>query len=333
MKHSPPNRLQLNRRDVLAMGALAATSRAFAQSAGPYPAKPISVLVGLQAGTGSDVGVRAVTEKLSALLRQPITVENLPGAGGQLAAARALRAPADGYALFALSSATVTAGPILDKNAGFDPLKDLVPVATIATIPSAFFVRPDLPVRTLREYIAMAKAKPDALTYASGGMGSAQHIGMEIFKSMTGIAVMHIPYRGSVQAVTDAVGGRVDSGLQGLSTVLPYIRSGRLRALAATGTARTNLLPDLPTVKELGIADFVYEPWTALFAPAGTPPDVIGALNAAVRRVIAEPEFKARFEAIGLEVAPDTPEQLGARLRIEYSSTATIVRERGIKAE
>ncbi len=333
MTHRTRTPAGISRRELLALGLAASTGAAHAQSASAYPAKPISMLVGLQAGTGSDVGVRGVTERLSALLRQPITVENLPGAGGQLAAQRALRAPADGYALFALSSATVTAGPILDKNAGFDPLKDFVPVATVATIPSVFFVRPDLPAQSLKDFIAAAKARPGGLTYASGGMGSAQHIGMEIFKSLTGISVVHIPYRGSVQATMDAVGGRVDSGLQGLSTVLPYIRSGKLRALAATGVARTNLLPDLPTVRELGIADYTYEPWTAFFAPAGTPPDVVAALNGAVRRVVSDPEFRARFEAIGLEVAADTPEQLAARLRTEYTNTAKIVRERGIKAD
>lgn len=302
-----------------------------AQSA--YPSKPISILVGLQAGTGSDVGVRVLAERLSTALKQPIPVDNLPGAGGQLAATRGMKAPADGYQLIALSSATVTALPILDPNVGFDPFKDLVPIAMVATIPSVFFVRPDLPAKTLKEFVADAQARPGRLTYASGGNGSAQHIGMEIFKAMNKIAVVHIPYKGSGQATVDVAGGRVDSGVQGISTVLPYLKTGKLRALASTGDTRSALLPELATVKELGLGDFVYEPWTALFAPAGTPVEVVNTLNAAVRKIAADPEFKARFETLGLGAQDDTPQRLAARMKADFTSTAQVVRERSIKPE
>ncbi len=317
----------------LATACLAGLVPLAALAQGAYPAKPISVLVGLQAGTGSDVAVRVLMEKLSVSLKQTITVDNLPGAGGQLAALRGVKAAPDGYFLVALSSATVTALPILDPTVGFDPLKDLVPVALVATIPSVFFVRPDLPARSLKEFIANAKAQPGRMTYASGGNGSAQHIGMEVFKAMNNIAVVHIPYRGSGQATIDVAGGRVDSGLQGLSTVMPYLKTGKLRALASTGETRSTQMPDLPTVKELGLGNYIYEPWTAIFAPAGTPPEVVNTLNAAVRKIVAEPEFKARFESLGLGTLEESPQSLAARLRSDFTSTATIVREKNIKAD
>ncbi|MDO9435829.1 tripartite tricarboxylate transporter substrate binding protein [Hydrogenophaga sp.] len=330
MRTQHPLRHRLLRQTVLCLAALLP----FASSAqGAYPSKPISILVGLQAGTGSDVGVRVLAERLSAALKQPIAVDNLPGAGGQLAATKGIKATPDGYYLVALSSATVTALPILDPHVGFDPFKDLVPVAMVATIPSVFFVRPDLPARSLKDFLADAKAQPGRMTYASGGNGSAQHIGMEIFKAMNNIALVHIPYKGSGQATVDVAGGRVDSGIQGISTVLPYLKTGKLRALAATGEARSTQLPELPTVKELGLGDFVYEPWTALFAPVGTPPDVVNALNAAVRKIASDPEFKARFEVLGLGAQDDTPQRLAARMKADFTSTAAVVRERNIKAE
>jgi tripartite-type tricarboxylate transporter receptor subunit TctC len=313
----------------LALGL--AASAPFAQSA--YPSRPLSILVGLQAGTGSDVAVRTLAERLGAALKQPIAVENLPGASGLLAAQRVAKAAPDGYSLVALSSATVTSLPILTPNAGFDPFKDLVPVAMVATIPSVFFVRPDLPARSLPEFVAMAKARPGGFTYASGGSGSVQHIGMEVFKAQTGLAIVHIPYKGSAQATLDVAGGRVDGGLQGVSTVLPFLKANRVRVLATTGDKRTNLLPDVPTVKELGVADFLYEPWTAFFAPAGTPREVVAELNAAVRRISADPEFKAKFESMGLGALEETPEAVATRMQAEHASNARTIRERGIRLE
>ncbi|MBA2965003.1 MULTISPECIES: Bug family tripartite tricarboxylate transporter substrate binding protein [Ramlibacter] len=322
------------RRNVLraAAGLLLASgaSTAWAQA---WPAKPISILVGLQAGTGSDVAVRTMAERLGNALKQPIAVENLPGASGLLAAQRGAKAAPDGYSLVVLSSATVTSMPSLTPNVGFDPLKDLVPIAMVATIPSVFFVRSDFPAKTLPELVAIAKAKPGSLTYASGGNGSVQHVGMEVFKAQSGIDMVHVPYKGSVQATLDIAGGRVDGGLQGLSTVLPFLKDNRVRVLAATSEARTPLLPDTPTVKELGLGNFVYEPWTALFAPAGTPKAVVDQLNAAVRQISADAAYKAKYESMGLGTADLAPDTLARMVQVENAGNAKIIRERNIRAD
>ncbi|MVQ29968.1 tripartite tricarboxylate transporter substrate binding protein [Ramlibacter sp. MAH-25] len=328
------NRSMSWRRNVLraAAGLLLASgaSTAWAQA---WPAKPISILVGLQAGTGSDVAVRTMAERLGNALKQPIAVENLPGASGLLAAQRGAKAAPDGYSLVVLSSATVTSMPSLTPNVGFDPLKDLVPIAMVATIPSVFFVRSDFPAKTLPELVAIAKAKPGSLTYASGGNGSVQHVGMEVFKAQSGIDMVHVPYKGSVQATLDIAGGRVDGGLQGLSTVLPFLKDNRVRVLAATSEARTPLLPDTPTVKELGLGNFVYEPWTALFAPAGTPKAVVDQLNAAVRQISADAAYKAKYESMGLGTADLAPDTLARMVQVENAGNAKIIRERNIRAD
>ncbi len=319
---------------VLIVGILAAAAATLTWAQTPYPnVKPISITVGLQAGTGSDVAVRAVADKLGAVLKQSVVVENLPGAGGMLAAQKGITTTPDGYHLVALSSAAITVAPNLEAKAPYDPLKDLEPVAMIASIPSVLFVRSDLNVKTVQDFIQLAKEYPGKLTYASGGTGSAQHLAGEQFKAMAGIDVLHIPYKGSGQATLDVVGGRVDGGFQGLSTVLGYIKAGKLRALASSGHSRASLLPEVKTLQEVGVENFYYEPWTGLFAPVGTPPEIITRINSEVRKITNDRQFKERWVGQGLSARDDDPQTMKAQIKNEFESHKALIRKLHIQSE
>jgi tripartite-type tricarboxylate transporter receptor subunit TctC len=308
-----------------------ASTFAWGQSA--FPNKSIYIAVGLQAGTGSDIAVRAVADRLRAGIGQQIVIENLPGASGTLAAVKAAKAPADGYTLTALSNATLTILPNLDSKMPVEPLKELVPVAFVAAIPSVLFTYPGLPANTVLEFVDLARKRAGQMTYASGGNGSVQHLAMERFKATTGINVLHVPYKGSAQATLDVVAGRVDSGFQGISTVLPHVQSGRLRVLAWSGAKRFGVYPDLPTIQEAGIPGYTYEAWTALYAPAATPKDPISRLNTEVRKVSNQTDLVKRWAGEGLEARDYAPEQIVALLRDENASHAKVIKELGLKVD
>ncbi len=298
-----------------------------------YPAKPILITVGLQAATGSDIAVRTVAERMSTLLGQQIIIENLPGASGVVAAVKVAKAPPDGYSLVALNTGTLTILPNLEPKPPFDPLKDFVPIAFIAAIPSVLFVNPAVPAKTVKEFVALAKRNPGLMTYASGGNGSVQHLATEIFKSMTNIDVTHVPYKGSMQATLDVVGGRVDAGFQGISTVLQFVQSGKLRALAWSGERRNALFPDLPTIQESGVAGFIYEPWTGLLGPAAMTKEMVARLSAEARKVAKQPDLQTRWSSIGLEPRDMPAEQLGNLMRDESASNAKVIAAKGIRGE
>jgi tripartite-type tricarboxylate transporter receptor subunit TctC len=297
-----------------------------------YPAKPIFITVGLQAATGSDIAVRSVAERMGAPLGQPFVIENLPGASGVLAAVKVAKAPPDGYTLAALSNAAMTILPNLEK-VPYDPFKDLVPVAFVSAFPSVLFTHPGVPAKSVQEFIALAKRKPKQLTYASGGNGSTQHLAMEIFKSTVGIDLLHVPYKGSMQATLDVMSGRVDAGFQGISTVLQFVQSGKLRALAWSGAQRFALFPELPTIQEAGVAGFVYEPWTGFFAPAAIPKDIVNRLNTEVRKASSQPDLVKRWGTQGLDSKDVTPEQLAGMIRDENSRHAKLISEKGIRID
>lgn len=298
-----------------------------------YPGKPISITVGLQAGTGSDVAIRMITEKMGASMGQPFVVDNLPGAGGVLAVMKGARSTPDGYQLVALSNAALTVFPNLDPKITYDPFKDLIPVSLVVGHPSVLFVRADFPAKNVAEFIAWAKKNPGKMTYASGGNGSAQHLAMELFKGIEGMHIVHIPYKGSGQATLDVASGRVDAGFQGISTVLPFIKSGKIRALAATGAQRAALFPDLPTMAEAGVKDFFYEPWAGIFAPAGTPRDVIVKLHAEASKASRPVEFREDFTRRGMEARDFTLEQFAKIIRDEHATNARVIKERNITAD
>ena len=310
--------------------ALAMAPHAWCQS---YPSKPILISVGLQGGTGSDVAVRTVAERMVPLLGQQIVIENLPGAAGVVAAAKVAKAAPDGYSLVALSMATLTIGPHLEPKPPYDAQKDFAPIAFVAAFPSVLFINPTVPAKTAREFIALAKRKPGLLTYASGGNGSVQHLATELFKSMAGLDLVHVPYKGSIQATLDVAGGRVDAGFQGIPTVLQFVQSGKLRLLAWSGDRRNALYPDLPTIQESGVPGFSYEPWTALFGPAALPKEIVARLSAEARAVTNQPELRKRWSSIGVEPKDMTSEQLATLIRDESASNAKIIAAKGIRGE
>jgi tripartite-type tricarboxylate transporter receptor subunit TctC len=294
--------------------------------------KPVLITLGLQAGTGSDIATRTVAERMAALLGISVVIENVPGAGGLLAAAKVASSPADGTALFALSNGTLTVAPNLQK-VQYDPFRDLVPVGYISGFPSVLIVNKDFPAKTLREFIAVAKQRPGKITYGSGGVGSVQHLATESFKASAGIDLLHVPYKGSLQATVDIAGGQIDCMFNGISTVLPYIQSGQVRAIATSGDARMALNPDIPTVAESGVPGFSYEPWTGLYAPPNTPPAVIARLNEAIRKATNTPELKSRWASLGIIGKDMTPEQMARLIRAEDAVNKKVIADKGIKLD
>ncbi len=298
-----------------------------------YPRRPVLLLLPLQAGSGSDIAVRTLAERMSASIGQPVLVENVPGAGGLVGAERLARATADGHVLAAFNNGVLTVLPHIQTKAPFDPLVDFAPVGMVALIPSALVVPADLPARSFAEFVARAKEAPGKFHYASVGVGSVQHLGMELVKSSAGIDLIHVPYKGGVQAMLSVVTGETQAAMIGVSVALQHIRSGKVRALAVGGGRRTTLLPDVPTLEEAGLAGVRYEPWLAVYAPRGTPRAVIERLNAEIAKALAPAEIRDRLLSQGLEVTTSTPEALSAIVRAESSAMAKTIKAAGIRSE
>ena len=317
---------------VLALIAACVGTPASAQ-AQPYPSRPITMLVPLQAGTAVDNVARAIAQKMSTSLGRPIIVENVPGAAGQIGTERLARAAPDGYTIGFVNDSILTMLPNLNAKLGYDPLKDLAPVSRVAGNAFGIAVNPAFPAKTLAELIAQAKAKPGEIHYASGGNGSPQHMAIEMLASAAGVKFTHVPYKGAAQALTDVLGGQVPLLAQGLGVVSVQAKAGKLRVLAVTGTERSALLPDVPTVREAGIPDFEFATWFAVVAPAGTPRAIIDLLNAEIVKAAAAPDVRDALVPLGYDVAPGSPEQLTESIRAGLARMGRIIREAGIKAD
>ena len=317
---------------VVAFIAACATTAASAQSQ-PYPSRPITMLVPLQAGTAVDNVARAIAQKMSTSLGRPIIVENVPGAAGQIGTERLARAAPDGYTIGFVNDSILTMLPNLNAKLGYDPLKDLAPVSRVAGNAFGIAVNPAFPARSLAELIAQAKAKPGEIHYASGGNGSPQHMAIEMLASAAGVKFTHVPYKGAAQALTDVLGGQVPLLAQGLGVVSVQAKAGKLRVLAVTGTERSALLPDVPTVREAGIPDFEFATWFAVVAPAGTPRAIVDLLNAEIVKAAAAPDVRDALVPLGYDVAPGSPEQLTESIRAGLARMGRIIREAGIKAD
>ena len=315
---------------VAALIALALAAPAWAQQ---YPAKPVLVIVPLAAASASDVAVRTVTERLSTALKQQVVVENQAGAAGLIGTERAAKAPPDGYTLTALNSSIMTMLPAIHPKIGYDPLSSFTPITMLVTIPTGLIVHPTVPVKTVKELIALAKKQPKQLLYSSGGVGSPQHVAMEMFKGSAGIDIVHVPYKGAVPATTDLIGGHVHVMFNGLAFPLPHVRTGKLRALATTGAKRSALLPDVPTVEEAGVAGYVFEQWLALFAPARTPPEIVARLNAEAVKILASPEVRDLLLKNALDAQGGPPENVTKALKDDLPKMGRIIRQLGIKPE
>jgi tripartite-type tricarboxylate transporter receptor subunit TctC len=297
-----------------------------------YPAKPILVLMPLQAGSAVDVMIRIVAQKMSDDMGQQIVIENRPGAAGSIGAERVKRAPPDGYTVGALNDSILTMIPNI-RQVAYDPVKDFAPVGVVAAITWVMVVSNDLPAKTVREFVALAKSRPGKIDYSSGGNGSPQHVAMEAFKAATGIDVVHIPYRGATQAAVDVMSNRVQAHFGAVSIVLPYIRDGRMRALGVPSAARSPLLPDVPTVAEAGVPGFEWRTWASFTVPAGTPRAVVERLNAEMVKAVNTPEVREKLIAQGLEPIGSPPATLTQWTQDGLKRMRDIVQRAKIQAE
>jgi tripartite-type tricarboxylate transporter receptor subunit TctC len=298
-----------------------------------YPARPVRVILGVPAGGTPDVLARTVTPAMSDLLGQQLVVDNRGGAGGRIGAEIAAKAAPDGYTLFMTSPGALTIAPHVTKDLPYDALKDFAPVSLIATGPFLLIVHPSVPAKTVKEVIALDKAAPGKLNYASSGSGTPNHMAMELFKSMAGVGFHHVPYKGAPQAVTDLLGGRVSVTMNSIGPVLAHIKAGKLRALGIAGTRRSPALPDVPTIAESGVPGYESGSWMGLLAPAKTPQKIVARLNAIAVKTVHSPETHARLEALGAVPVGDSPQHFAARIRREHEQNGKIVKTAGARIE
>jgi tripartite-type tricarboxylate transporter receptor subunit TctC len=311
------------------LAALFCISSAFAQS---YPSKPIRIVVPYPPGGFNDTLGRTLAAKFTEAWGQPAIVENKPGANTVIGSDFVAKSPPDGYTLLIVAFPFAVT-PSLLKNMPYDTVKDFAPVVWAATSPNALVVNPSLPVKSVAELIALAKAKPGTLSYASTGNGSSNHISMELFKSLAGVDIVHIPYKGSGPAVTDLLGGQVQLMFDNAPNVMPQVKAGKLRALGMSGARRSSFAPDIPTIAESGVPGYEVAVWFGLVAPAGTPRDVVMKLNAEVLRILAMPDVRERFQSQGVEPVGSTPEQFGEHIKGQMVKWAKVVKDAGVQAE
>jgi tripartite-type tricarboxylate transporter receptor subunit TctC len=323
----------MQRRQLLAWGGAFALAgpRAFAE--GKYPQRPITLVVPTAPGGSTDFTARLIAEPLARALGQPVVVDNKPGASGNIGNQLVARAKADGYTLLVSYSGYHVGNPHLFKQAGWDPLKDFAPVAMMTRAPQVIAVRPTLPANTLQELIAYAKANPGKLNYASSGNGSIQHIAGELFKQLTGTFITHIPYRGSGPAVQDLMAGQVDMFITTPAGVLSQIQGGRLKGLAVTSSKRLASMPNMPTATEAGLKGYELDSWFALYAPAGTPQDVVQLLNTEINKILQSPEVRKKADDSGTGVATMSPQQLGDFTRQELVHWGKVIKTARITAD
>ncbi len=296
-----------------------------------YPSKPIRMVNPFSPGGSLDLVSRALAKTMTMELGQSVFVDNKPGAGGNIGVELVARSPADGYTLLAMQTSLVI-NPSLQKSVPYDPVRDFEPISKISSYMFFLVVHPSTPVRSVQQLIAVAKAKPDQLTYASVGIGSGTHLAGELFKSMSGVKMIHIPYKGSGPSIIDLIGGQV-ALMFGSTSVLPHVQSKKLILLAVSGAQRSSFVPATPTIAESGVPGYEVTAWNALFAPAGTPAPIISKLNALVRQGLAHPDSKAVMDAQGLDATPGTPQELGDLVKTELAKWSKVIRAAGIKPE
>ncbi|WP_088142016.1 Bug family tripartite tricarboxylate transporter substrate binding protein [Achromobacter xylosoxidans] len=320
------------RRIAATLLATAASAFAMGSAQAAYPDKPVRIVVGFSAGGTTDVIARIMAKELTESLGQSFVVENKPGAGSNIATDQVKRADSDGYTLLFVA-VTSAINQTLYKNVNFDLTKDFTPVALGAKVPNILVVNPAVPVKSVQELVDYAKKNPGKLAFASSGSGTSIHMAGELFKMQTGIDVLHVPYKGSAPAVTDLIGGQVQFMFDNMPSAWPHVQSGKLRALAVTTTERSKSAPDVPTMKESGFANFDVSSWFGLIAPAGTPPDVVNKLNAAMVKALDKPEVQLSFEKLGAVGVKTTPAEFGQFIKSEVEGWAPVVKASGAKVD
>ena len=318
---------------VLALSYSAPLSAQTTPAAATYPAKQIRIIVPFPPGGIADTFGRVIAQKLSESWAQPVVIENRAGAGGNIGADAVAKSPADGYTLVMGSIGTHAVNPALFANMPYDPIKDFSPIALVMEAEGLLVVNPASDIKTVGELIERARAEPGVLTYASGGRGTTGHLAGELFNASAKVRVVHVPYKGNVPAITDLLGGQTVLSFATMPTALPYVRNGRLKALAVIGGNRSPALPDVPTLAESGLPGFEVNNWIGLFAPVGTPPDIVAKLNIAVMAIIRTPEIEKRIESEGARVTPNTPAQFAVFVQYETVKWARVLRDAGTKPE
>ena len=320
------------RNAVRALVAGAAFALATAAAAQAYPAKPVTIVVPFPPGGTTDVLARTLSQKLSELWKQPVIVDNRAGAGATIGATLVARSKADGYTLL-MGAVHHTIATSVYAGLPYDFQKDLAPVTTVALVPNVLAVNPGLPAKNVKELIAYGKANPGKLSFGSNGQGTAQHLIGEEFGAMTGVDLLHVPYKGSGPLTTDLMAGEISMSFDTVPPVLGQVKAGKLRALAVTTAHRSAALPDVPTLAESGLAGFDQGTWFALLVPARTPKEVVEKLNRDIVAVIRTADVQKRFLEVGAEPIGDSPEQLAARIRSDTTKYAVLVRQAGVKVQ
>ena len=310
-------------------GGLLSGAPAHAQS---YPAKPVRVVIGFAPGSSSDVTARLMSPKLGELLGQPVVVDNRPGAAGNIAAEYVASAPPDGYTLL-FPSASIAIGQSYYRKLNYSATRDLAPVSLATSMANLLCVNPGLPVKSLKELIALAKSRPGEVMYSSAGTGSSDHMSTELLAYMAGLKLRHVPYKGGPQALNDVISGDIAFIITGLPVALPQAKAGKVRALAVTTAARTRAAPEIPTVAESGVPGYEHSLWNGLFAPAGTPPAVVTRLGDDLKRALQTPDIQQRYAAMGIDVVGSSPAEFDRFFRAEVEKWAKVIKATGIQAD
>ncbi|AOG24384.1 Bug family tripartite tricarboxylate transporter substrate binding protein [Acidovorax sp. RAC01] len=314
----------------LSAALLATSPAALAQA---YPSKPITIIVPFAAGGTTDILARVVGQALTTELGQPVVVDNRAGAGGNIGGAAAAKATPDGYTLFMGTVGTHAINASLYKKMPFDPVKDFAPLTRVATVPNLLVAHPSQPFKTVKDMIAYAKANPGKLTFGSPGSGASPHVSGELFRSMTGTDLLHVPYKGSAPAMTDLLGGQISIMFDNMPSAIQHVRSGKLVPIAVTTAKRSPELPNVPTIAESGVPGYEATSWFGMFAPAATPAPVVAQLNKAIVKVLNQPDVKKKIAEQGGDVVAETPEQFAAFIKAETTKWSKVVKESGASVD
>ncbi|MEJ6782536.1 tripartite tricarboxylate transporter substrate binding protein [Aminobacter sp. Piv2-1] len=323
------------RRTALALGLSAAwlVVAGAPATAQQFPDRPVTLVVPFAAGGSTDVVARIIAQKMSDDLGQQVVVENVAGAGGNIGADRVARAEPDGYTILMGTVATHALNPLILKTKPYDPEKDFTPISLLVVVPNVLVVNPELPAKTVQELIALLKADPEKYSYASSGNGTPLHLSGELFKAMAGVSIQHIPYKGAGPALNDVVGNQVPIMFDNLPSSSPHIKSGTLRALGVTTAERAPSFPDVPTIAEAGVPGYETYTWNALFAPAGTPKEVVDRLNASANKAMKDPAVIEKMNGFSARIVGSTPEELGAHVKAELAKWEPVVKGANISMD
>ncbi|MGE5523584.1 MAG: tripartite tricarboxylate transporter substrate binding protein [Rhodospirillaceae bacterium] len=322
------------RKTILAcLMAAAALPAAAAENVNDYPSKPIRLVVPFTPGGSTDILARVIGQKLTEAWGKQVVIDNRPGAGGNIGVDLVAKSPADGYTLVMGHIGTFGVNPTLYPKLPYDPIKDFQPITLVALVPNMLSVNPALPAKSVKELVALAKAKPGTINFGSGGNGSAAHLAGEYFKLMTKTEITHIPYRGTSPAVTDLIAGQIQMMITGVPPTLTFAKSGKLRALAVATSKRLPLLPDLPTIAEAGVPGYEATQWYGVLAPAGTPKPIVAKLNAEMAKAIKGPDVREKLAADAAEPVGNSPEEFGAFIKKEIARWAPVVKASGARPE